>query len=1647
MSVHSSSGDSPDRDPTSSSPSKPESDSPTNTSPGEQAAQAEQAPSEPVQADLTTDLAADSAAGEATPVQAAATERPGEVAPARASTEGTHPTETSGPSVADAPLAALPDNGRDDDAPPPTPEFPSTTSGNQDNAWADAALAAAAAQPGEPEGPPLPESFDELALPDTLRRAIVRLGWTKPSPVQALAFEPLIQGRDVMVQSHTGSGKTGAFCMPWLASRFVNEPASETGVQLLVLLPTRELAKQVCDELRRLAQETPVEVLPVYGGTPMNPQLTALRAGVHAVVGTPGRILDHIRRRSLDLSRVRTVVLDECDEMLSMGFLEDIRAILDEVKGEHLTALFSATIPSDIERIAKRYMHNPASVQLSGDQVAAAEIEHAFYSVTSSIKTRDLLDVIMVEDPARAIVFCNTREETKLVASVLRREGFHAEELSSDLNQTQRERVMKLMREHKLRFLVATDVAARGIDISHVSHVINYSFPESAEVYVHRTGRTGRAGRTGIALSLINPREIGNFYYLKLQYSSIVFTERHLPPAAQLAAQRTEFKLDGISKRFPELVSPEWVLLARSLMGDPRGERVIALLLERAMRQAPRPESVNEGVEASEGEDTSQHTAPTGPGDTIEREQRDLREGRERPEPREGGFGGRDRDRGRGPRRDDRGGPRNDDRGGPPRFGDRDRPRRDDGAPGERNFRDRDGAGERNVGDREATGERNVRDRDATGERNVRDREATGERNVRDRGDRNFRDRSATSESLAVPGEQPVTDTTGELPVVAAVREPATELTPPRGDLSGVRGFRDRKDRGETGERGPRSERDGETARERPADEERGFRAERDRPPGQPRPEGVIAERPDVPRERPADEERGFRAERDRPRERGPEGDRNGRGRDRFRDRDGRRRDGRDDNRGPQPQQSQAQPQAQPQQSQQPQQSSESRPDPRGEHHGDRRRRRDRGAPDANQLPLQATGEPKVAPAWIDPPTPVLAEAAPAPESVLATAAAPALAPAITAIADLSPRHVSLARRGRLGDRGTGVVRLPAAGDTVTAPLSGATHNADGQPVSGDSQLDESGDPRRKRRRRRRRGRRGEGEAGEANLADGARSDDGDDGESDDDQGANGEPTRSAAPSAANRSATNPGAASVASPGATSTPEQDGESGDARRKRRRRRRGGPRAPEAAASGAAPSHLAPPFVSSPPRVEAPPKPVGTPVAVPRRMAQDEIIIDIDEGELEVVQNEFGQMDDEFDEFALMDRRQAVIETLQEEVELEDLSSSDARRTAVLEDPLEGDDGDDEDDSEDEPEATEAAVTDLAATPASEPTADSEDADSEEDKKRKRRRRRKKAAPVVLPELTAPPHKDFWEVWAGKFTYQDFEDGKYTPPNNVPEIEDEPPAPVSADRSAPRQNGPRSGAPRGPRSAAPGAQREPRDFAAGPARTPPPPRSQATRAPLVSAGAELDDSEFTKVCLNLGRSHGHKAATIRSLLRDHLGLEGRAIRDLTVRDADTLFRVHLDEVTRIQEALAEVREGATQLAIEPASDDRADALRAPPPPEQAASEQASHSDERTDTRSNTRRDTRNDEHNETRRDEHSEHNDTRRDEPSEAHGDERRDTTPSATETPVSDPGDAQTITLDPLEFANAPRVGDLGDPGQTGERVEAGDRTGDEPGNN
>ena len=368
--------------------------------------------------------------------------------------------------------------------------------------------------PGPDEPPPPPMGFAAFGLDPDVQLALDEMGYVLPTPVQSAVYAQLKEGKDLLVQSRTGTGKTAAFGLPIIQ----NLDASRREVQALILAPTRELALQVCRELGQIGKHRGVLVEPIYGGAPIGKQITNLRNGVHVVVGTPGRVLDHIGRRTLDLRNVRFFVLDECDEMLSMGFLEDIERVVSHLPKERQTCLFSATMPDEVTRFARRQMKTPERIALSEDGISVADIHHAYYIVSGIAKTRDLLRIIFSENPESAIIFCNMRDETAMVARYLQKQGLDAEPISSDLSQSDRERVMKRMKAKNLRFLVATDVAARGIDISDLSHVINFSFPETPEVYVHRTGRTGRAGKSGVALSLIGPRDLGSFYYLKLQF-------------------------------------------------------------------------------------------------------------------------------------------------------------------------------------------------------------------------------------------------------------------------------------------------------------------------------------------------------------------------------------------------------------------------------------------------------------------------------------------------------------------------------------------------------------------------------------------------------------------------------------------------------------------------------------------------------------------------------------------------------------------------------------------------------------------------------------------------------------------------------------------------------------------------------------------------------------------------------------------------------------------------------------------------------------------------------------------------------------------------------------------------------------------------
>ena len=340
-------------------------------------------------------------------------------------------------------------------------------------------------------------------------------------------------------------------------------------MQALILCPTRELAVQVSREVEQIGQFRGTKVVAIYGGTSMSRQVDALEAGAQIVVGTPGRVLDHLRQRTLDPSNIRILVLDEADEMLSMGFARELNAIIEKLPANRQGMFFSATIPADIERLAHTHLKDTVLITLSSDQVGALEVAHYVYVTQAGDKIGQLVRILEVEDPESAIVFCNTREETLRVAEELKARGFDAKWLNGDLPQSDRERVMSATREGRLRFLVATDVAARGIDISHLTHVINYDFPETAEQYVHRTGRTGRAGRTGTAIALVGPKDIGNLYILRLTYK-IRPIEKQLPSAGEVKT-RAEMDLlqlfvEAFSGRAPHL---DDLSLARRLLTHP----------------------------------------------------------------------------------------------------------------------------------------------------------------------------------------------------------------------------------------------------------------------------------------------------------------------------------------------------------------------------------------------------------------------------------------------------------------------------------------------------------------------------------------------------------------------------------------------------------------------------------------------------------------------------------------------------------------------------------------------------------------------------------------------------------------------------------------------------------------------------------------------------------------------------------------------------------------------------------------------------------------------------------------------------------------------------------------------------------------------
>ena len=380
--------------------------------------------------------------------------------------------------------------------------------------------------------------FADLALAPELRHALSGLGYEEPTPIQQAAIPPLLAGRDLVGQAATGTGKTAAFALPVL-QRVLRE-GERAEPLALVLVPTRELAVQVSEAMHRYGHDIGARVLPIYGGQPIGRQLRALDRGADVVVATPGRALDHIARGTLDLSGLGIVVLDEADEMLDMGFAEDIEAILGSTPENRQTALFSATMPPRINGMVRRHLRDPVRVEL-GRQAPADGllVQQSAYIVPRGLKPAALGRVLDLEAPAAAVVFCRTRDEVDRLTETLNGRGYRAEALHGGMDQQQRDRVMSRLRGGSIDLLVATDVAARGLDIEQLTHVVNYDVPSAPELYVHRIGRVGRAGREGAAITLVEPREHRMLKAIERATGQRIAAEK-LPTVADLRARRLE---------------------------------------------------------------------------------------------------------------------------------------------------------------------------------------------------------------------------------------------------------------------------------------------------------------------------------------------------------------------------------------------------------------------------------------------------------------------------------------------------------------------------------------------------------------------------------------------------------------------------------------------------------------------------------------------------------------------------------------------------------------------------------------------------------------------------------------------------------------------------------------------------------------------------------------------------------------------------------------------------------------------------------------------------------------------------------------------------------------------------------------------------
>ncbi|UOY91554.1 DEAD/DEAH box helicase [Ectobacillus sp. JY-23] len=377
-------------------------------------------------------------------------------------------------------------------------------------------------------------TFRELGLDEQLLNSVEKMGFEEATPIQAQTIPVALEGHDIIGQAQTGTGKTAAFGLPLIQK--VN--TKNDSIQGIVIAPTRELAIQVSEELYKIGYHKRVRILPIYGGQDINRQIRALKKNPHIIVGTPGRILDHINRKTLRLQNVETVVLDEADEMLNMGFIEDIEAILTDVPEEHQTLLFSATMPDPIRRIAERFMQDPKHIKVKAKEVTMPNIQQFYIEMQEKKKFDILTRLLDIQSPELAIIFGRTKRRVDELSEALNLRGYAAEGIHGDLSQAKRLSVLRKFKEGSIEVLVATDVAARGLDISGVTHVYNFDIPQDPESYVHRIGRTGRAGKTGLAMLFVTPREIGQLKNIERTTNRKI--DRMKPPTLDEALEKQQ---------------------------------------------------------------------------------------------------------------------------------------------------------------------------------------------------------------------------------------------------------------------------------------------------------------------------------------------------------------------------------------------------------------------------------------------------------------------------------------------------------------------------------------------------------------------------------------------------------------------------------------------------------------------------------------------------------------------------------------------------------------------------------------------------------------------------------------------------------------------------------------------------------------------------------------------------------------------------------------------------------------------------------------------------------------------------------------------------------------------------------------------------